>query len=160
MWSRRRVLAGAACLPLAGCGFAPVYGPGGGGLALRGAVRARGAEDAEGFAFVRRLEERLGRPEAPRYDLAYALAMEQEGLAIDGSDNITRFSVEGRLDWRLVPAAGGEPVLAGSEGAFTGYSAPASTISTLASRRDAERRLAIILADEVATRLLAAAPAL
>lgn len=147
-------------LPLAGCGFAPVYGPGGGGPALRGAIRAAEPRTDGTFTFVRRLEERLGRPETPRYDLTYALTTEQVALAIDRSDDITRLTIEGRLDWSLVPAGGGSPVLSGSEGAFTSYSAPASTISTIASRRDAERRVAIILADKVVTRLLGSASAL
>ena len=159
MWSRRAVFALAA-VPLAACGFAPVYGPSGEAAALRGAVRAADPATDETFAFVRRLEERLGRPDAARYDLGYALTTTVAALAIDGSDNITRLNVEGRLDWTLTQAGGGAALLTGRESAFTGYSAPASTISTLASERDARRRLAIILADKVVTRLLAEASGL
>lgn len=157
MWSRRAFLAAAVAAALAGCGFAPVYGTGGDGAGLRGTVRAAEPDTDAGFAFVRRIEERLGRPEAARYDLTYAIAMAEAALAIDGSNNITRLNLEGRLDWSLVPTEGGAPALSGSESAFTGYSAPASTVATLASRRDAGRRLAIILADRVVTRLLASA---
>lgn len=162
MWSRRGAVALASAVAvtvvLAGCGFAPVYGAGGDGL--RGAVRAEAPDTDETFAFVRRFEERLGRPEAPRYDLAYTLSTTQDALAIDRSDNVTRLTIEGQLAWRLVPQGGGAAVLSGNEIAFTSYSAPDSTIATFASRRDADRRLAIILADKVVTRLLGSASAL
>lgn len=160
--TRRAALALLVGLPAA-CGFAPVYGPdgggggGGGGTALRGAIRAAEPDSDIAFAFVRRFEERLGRADAPRYDLAYALATEEVALAITGSNDITRYDIEGRLDWTLTPAGGGKPTLRARETAFTAYSASGSTISTLESQRDAQRRLAIILADKVAARLLAEA---
>lgn len=159
MWSRRAVLA----LPvaaLAACGFEPVYGPGGGGTALRGAIRATEPDTDLTFAFVRQLEERIGRPTSPRYDLDYTIDTETVSLAIDGSNNITRFNIEGRLVWRLVPVDATVPVLTGQEAGFTSFSATGSTISTLASERDATRRLAIILADRVVTRLLSEADGL
>ncbi len=161
MWSRRAVLA-LALAPggLAACGFAPVYGPAGGAASLRGAVRAAEPATEETFAFVRRFEERLGRAEDARYDLTYALATSVAALGIERSDQITRYNVEGVLTWSLVPAGGGAVAASGRQTAFTGYSAPASTVSTRASAGDARRRLAIILADEVVTRLLSLAPTL
>ena len=158
MWSRRAALAALAAL--AACGFEPVYGPGGGGAALRGAIRATEPDTDLTFAFVRQLEERIGRPESPRYDLDYTIETVTDSLAIDGSNNITRFNIEGALVWRLVPVGATVPVLSGREAAFTAYSATGSTISTLESERDATRRLAVILADKVVTRLLAEASGL
>lgn len=166
MWSpeptRRAALAllgSGLATGLASCGFAPVYGTPGGG-ALDGAVRVAEPDTEFGFAFVRRFEERLGRASAPRYDLAYAIAMTDTALAIDGSNRITRYNVEGRLDWTLVPVGGGDPVLRARETAFTAFSASGSTISSFESERDARRRLAIVLADKVVTRVLAEASAL
>ena len=150
---RRGLLLGA--LALAGCGFAPVYGTGGDAGALRGAVRAADPDTQAGFEFVTRLEQRLGRPAAPRYDLVWAFSDTEQALAIDGSNEITRYNVEGTLVWRLEPAGGGAPVLEGTERSFTSYSATASTISTLESERDARDRLMRILADAVVARLLA-----
>ena len=151
---RRGLLLGA--LALAGCGFEPAYGPGGAD-ALRGAVRADDPDTAAGFAFVGQVEARLGRPAAPRYALSYRLATREVELAIDGSNNITRYNVEGTLDWALTPMGAEEPVLGATERTFTAYSASGSTISTLESRRDAEQRLMTILADRVVARLLAEA---
>lgn len=158
MWSRRGTLA-ALAMALAACGFEPVYGPGGGG-ALRGTIRASEPDTDLTFAFVRQLEERIGRPDSPRYDLLYDIGTETISLAIDGSNNITRFSLEGALTWRLVPVGATAPTLTGRETAFTAYSATGSTISTLESERDATRRLAVILADRVVTRLLSEAASL
>ena len=46
------------------CGFTPVYGPGGSAENLRGRIAVAAPADEEGFALVRRLEERLGQPQA------------------------------------------------------------------------------------------------
>ncbi|WGH77362.1 hypothetical protein [Jannaschia ovalis] len=161
-WSEisRRGLLAAALAVLAGCGFAPVYGPAGEAAALRGAVLATEPDTDIAFAFVRQIEERLGLPATPRYDLEYALVTDEVALAIDGSNNITRFNIEGRLDWTLSPVGTDAPVLSGRETSFTAYSATGSTISTLESERDAQRRLAVILANAVVARLLAEAPRL
>lgn len=159
-WSRRQVLAGAGLALLASCGFTPVYGPNGSADALRGAVRVADPVTDIDFAFLSRVEARLGAPDAPRYDLTYAITTSEVSLAIDGSNNITRFNIEGRLSWQLTPLGGEAPVLTGAETGFTSYSASGSTISTLESERDATRRLATILADKVVTRLLAEASGL
>ncbi|MCK0168745.1 LPS assembly lipoprotein LptE [Jannaschia sp. S6380] len=150
----------AALVLLGGCGFTPVYGPQGEALPLRGAVRATAPDTDLAYAFVRQIEDRLGKPAATRFDLDYSIATVEEGLAIDGSNNITRFSIEGVIDWTLAPAGSDAVALRGQETSFVSYSATGSTISTQESERDAQRRLATILADKVVTRLLADAPAL
>ncbi|WP_308917146.1 LPS assembly lipoprotein LptE [Jannaschia sp. LMIT008] len=152
-----RVLTAALLLAAGGCGFAPAYGPGGTGGAFRGTITvAEPMTDVE-FAFVARLEDRLGRVDVPTYDLTYTLVTDEVGLAIDGSNAVTRFNLEGVLDWTL--SRDGAAVQTGRETAFTGYSASGSPISTLESERDAERRLMVILADRVIARLLAGDPA-
>lgn len=143
----------ALVLALAGCGFTPVYGPEGTASGYRGAVGLPAPNTEEEFAFTARLEDRLGRVQVPRYDLAFTLTTSETDLAIDDSNNITRFNVEGRLQWTL--NEGDTVLLAGEETAFTAYSATGSTISTLESERDARRRLMVILADKVVGRLLA-----
>lgn len=157
-WSRRGILVASGAALLTGCGFTPVYGPNGGAAGLRGAIRAQDPDTDLEFSFTQRFEERMGLPNAPRFDLSYEIAVSETGLAIDGSNNVTRFSIEGRLTWRLVPVGADTPVLEATETAFTAYSATGSTISTLESDRDAQARLMTILADKVVTRLLAEAP--
>ena len=53
----------------------------------------------------------------------------------------------------------GAVVTQGNVGGFTGYSATGSTVATTAARTDAQDRLMVILADQIVTRLIAAAPA-
>ena len=158
--SRRFLVAALASATLSACGFTPVYGPSGGGSALRNAIRTTEPDTDLTFAFVRQFEERLGRPSAPRWDLDYTILTTSEALAIDGSNNITRYNIEGTLQWTLTPAGSNTAVLTGRETDFTSYSATGSNVSTLESKRDAQRRLARILADSVVSRLLAEASTL
>jgi LPS-assembly lipoprotein len=155
-WSRRALILSAVAL--AGCGYAPVYGPAGAAGALRGAVLAEAPVTDFGFDFVRRVEGRLGLPDAPAWALAWAVDTQEEALAIDGTNAITRLNLEGRLAWTLTPIGAEAPVRQGTERAFTAWSATGSTISTLESERDARARLAVILADAVVARLLADPP--
>ena len=74
MISRRFVLL--APLALAACGFTPAYAPGGGADKLLGTIWVQDPGDKYGFDLVERLEERLGRPEDIRYDLAYTITTE------------------------------------------------------------------------------------
>lgn len=156
---RRAVLIGALAT-LSACGFTPVHGPSGGGTALRATIRATEPDTDLTFAFVRQFEERLGRSASPAWELDYTITTSQEALAIDGSNFISRFNIEGRIDWTLTPAGSNTVTLSGQETTFTAYAATGSTISTQESERDAERRLARILADRVVTRLLGEAATL
>jgi LPS-assembly lipoprotein len=157
MWSpdRRALLA----LPLlAACGFAPAYGPGGAAGALRGRIATGEPTDRAEFDFVRQIEDRLGRPEAPLWRLDYAITLKREDVAITPDNAVTRFHLTGRADWKLVPLAAGARPLQGTAESFTAWSATGSTVAVLAAEEDAELRLMRILADQVATRLIAAAP--
>lgn len=150
--SRRIVLLGA--LALGACGFAPVYGPGG-GEALRGAILLAEPEGVDGFAFVEAFEERLGLPANPRFAMEYVLSTTESGQAITGSNDITRFTVQGQADYVVTPMGGAVPVASGTVQTFTSYSASGSTIATLTAERDSRARLMKLLAEQIATRLLA-----
>ncbi|WP_299360752.1 LPS assembly lipoprotein LptE [uncultured Paracoccus sp.] len=155
---RRTALALLAAAALAGCGFTPVYGPGGGGSALFGQVRAADPQTQDDFAFVRRIQDRLG-PEGSRLQLDYALTVAVVPQAISTDQVATRYSLNGTASYRLVDAASGATVTEGQVSNFTSYSSVGTTIATLTGERDARERLATMLADQVVTRLLAAAPA-
>lgn len=153
MWSsRRNVILGAAAL--AGCGFTPVYGPEGDAAGLRNSIRMDEPDTRDDFDFVAHMEQRLGRPSAPRYDLTYTITTRESGLAITGSNFVTRFNVQGTLTYAVRPVGAKNPVTEGTVTGFTSYSASGSTISTLASERDASERLMTILADKVVAQLL------
>jgi LPS-assembly lipoprotein len=158
---RRRILALMAAAPmlLAGCGFAPVYGPGGTGGALRGRLAFQAPEDRLDFVLVSRLEERLGRAASPSHRLGYAVETSGRGLAITGTNDITRNNITGTLRFQIIEIATEVQVQAGAVTTFTAYSTTGSPVATAAARRDAEDRLMLALADQLVSRLLASGDA-
>jgi LPS-assembly lipoprotein len=151
---RRTLLALIAALPLAACGFAPAYGPGGPAKALLGQVSVASPADKNDFDLVERLEERLGRTSAGRYALSYRIETTASGLAVTPTDDVTRFNIDGRVTYTLAET-GGDTALTGVVTAFTSYSTSGTTVSTVAAREDAYQRLMVILADQIVTRLVA-----
>ena len=156
MWSSDRrgfLLAGGAAALLSGCGFTPVYGPRGAGGNLMGQVRADDPASRRDFNFVAAFEERLGRPSAPRYALAYAIDVRMlEGGARPGL-GATRNQLRGRLDYALTDAEG-EEISAGQVRASAAYSLTDTQLATLTAREDAELRLMRMLADALVSRLM------
>lgn len=162
MWlsDRRHFLLTLGAAALAGCGFAPVYGPNGSGHALLNAVALDTPETRDEQILVREIETRLGRASSPRYALGYTLDISEEKMAISATNITTRFNLVGRADYTLTETGSGVVMTKGSVSQFTGYSATGTTVATLAAERDARERLARILADQIVTRLIAASPGL
>ncbi|MBW6505933.1 MAG: hypothetical protein K0B00_04190 [Rhodobacteraceae bacterium] len=160
MWfsDRRSLLISLAAL--AGCGFTPAFGPGGGAGVLLGAVVPDAPATRDDFALTRRLAERLGPPEAPRFRLAYTVATAASGQAIKPDNATTRFSLHGTAAFRLIAIGSGAELLAGEVDGFTSWSASGTTVATRAAEDDAHVRLMRILADQIVTRLLADATSL
>ncbi|MDA8585387.1 hypothetical protein N9L47_03860 [Rhodobacteraceae bacterium] len=149
--SRRAVLFGG--LALGGCGFTPIHGPGGTARNLRGRIAVAAPADEEGFALVRRLEDRLGLPQASDLMLNADIFIGEESLGFLPDGELSRFTVEGRVNWVLADSNGTE-VAQGSEESFTSYSATSTTVATAFAQRDARRRLMVILADRITADLL------
>lgn len=142
-------------LGLAGCGFAPVHGPGGTGGVLQNRVLVDEPDDRVGFLLVQRLEDRLGRADIPAFRLAVDLDVREEARAIDPEGDIRRFHVIGSAAYTLSEDATGTVVRADRVDSFVGYSATGTTVATLAAQRDAQERLMTILADQIVLRLQA-----
>jgi len=157
---RRTFLLGLAALPLAACGFTPAYGPAGGATKLRGRIAVQSPATREDFTFVARFESRLGRAQAPAYDLSYSLAASREAGGITSDNATTRYTLRGSATFTLTDRASGTRVAGGTVRGFTSWSATGTTVAGLAAEDDAARRLSVILADQAITRLIAAAPAL
>lgn len=154
---RRTILFALAALPLvAGCGFQPAYGTGGSAQRLLNRVAVDAPTDRDGFTYVSRLEERLGRTQVPAYRLSFVLKTTTDDLAITAEQEITRYNVIGSVAYTLTDTASGTTLTSGTVDSFTGYSATGTTVSTLAAERDAYERLMTILADQTVTRLIAA----
>lgn len=159
MWLSRRLIV-LSLLALAGCGFEPVYGTNGEASALRGTVLMDEPTNRQQFQLNEQIELRLGRATAPRYGLAVALTVREEGLAISRSNDITRFNILGKADYVLRDLTTGAPVTKGSVDTFTAYSASEQPVATLAAERDATKRLMTALADKIVSQLLINADAL
>lgn len=160
-WSdRRSFLLLLAPLALAACGFTPALAPdgasGGAVASIRGSVRADDPKDRNAFDFVARIEERLGRPSDARYALSYTIRTDTTGVAVTADNRTTRYDLRGALEYRLTEPATGAEIASGRVHGFTGYAATGSTVALLAAEEDAARRLMVILADQVVTRLVAA----
>jgi LPS-assembly lipoprotein len=155
--ARRWVLL--APLALAACGFTPAYAPGGPATALFGTVWVQDPTDKNGFDLVERLEERLGRPEAIRYDLSFTILTEVVGVGITTENEISRYNLKGAVDYTLTERSTGARVAGGRVQNFTAYSATGSTVAVLAAEEDAATRLMRILADQIVARLVAVSAA-
>ncbi len=159
MWcsDRRTLLAGLGSLGLAGCGFAPLHAPGSPAEAIAGRVAVEAIDGSAGFAMRERLVTRLGPAMDETHRLAVSLRLDEVGVAITQQDVTSRFDVIAVATYALYPLGATEPVLTGETRAVTGYSAPssstASAFAILSARRDAEERLAVLLAERIARRL-------
>lgn len=140
---------------LLGCGFTPAYAPGGPGQKLHNSIRADEPRDKFGFDLVERFEERLGPGLNARYALGYEIALKSIGVAITTENAITRYNLNGRIDWVLRDLVTEAPITSGKVENFTSYSATGSTVAGLAAQEDAQRRLMRILVDQIVTQLLA-----
>lgn len=139
------------------CGFSPAYGPQGAAKGIQGSIRVAAPSDKNGFDLVERLEERLGLPAAVRYDLTYSIKTASVGVGITPEEAITRFHLNGEIDWTLTDRETGARVAGGKVKSFTAYSATGSTVAGLTAQEDAAYRLMRILADQIVTRLIATA---
>ena len=161
MWlSKRRFLTLLAGLPLAACGFEPVYGPDGAATVLRGRIAYRAPETPEGFRLRARLEDRLGRVERGDYLLQIGIETREEAVVISSDQDINRYNLPGRATWALFAAEdldADTPLASGEVRTFTAYSAFGSTVATQEAQDDARDRLAVALADLIVTDLVFAA---
>ena len=154
---RRTLLLSLAALPLAACGFEPVYAPGSTASTLVGRTSFDTPINEDTFDLVRQLERRLGRADSAQFALSVVPKVREESLAIVGSQSITRVNIIGTANYTLLDTGSGQVLLSGSVDTFTSYSASGNTASTVAARRDARNRLMISLADQTVAKIEASA---
>ena len=141
-------------LGLAGCGFTPIYQN---NAAIRGLFSFDTDASVIGFHVGSRLAGRFGEPVAPRYVIKVTVETSQRSATITAEGESARFNLIGVANWSVIASGTGEQVLTGRTEAFTSYAATSSTVATQATADDAGKRLAIILADMITTRVLASA---
>lgn len=155
MWlpRRRALIALTALFAGAACGFAPAFGPTGTAGVLQDNLRVETSDSRDGFLISQRLEDRFGRNDAGRYVLTVSPAFSQRGLATSVAGGTNRFQLTGGASYSLRDTQTDAVVREGRVTNFTGFSATASTVATLAAERDAAARLMVILADQIVDRL-------
>lgn len=159
MWSsdRRMVLLGLTAL--AACGYEPVNAPGGAAEELRqGEIEVRAPTLDDEYFLVERLEQRLGGAgRNPRYRLDYTINVEEVPVGITPNQETTRYNVIGRIDWTVTDMETGAIVTSDGFESFSSYAATGSAVSGLTARDDAHKRLMLLMADQIVTRLTATA---
>jgi LPS-assembly lipoprotein len=139
-----------AVVLVAGCGFAPAYGPGSPAAGLRDSIRVEVGERVLDYRLRAALEERLGRGAA--YVLSVTAQVDARQAAVTPEGTIMRYNLTGTAAWVLQDAAGTR-IAEGEARGFTGYLTTGSTVATDAAARDASDRLAVILADRIVAQL-------
>lgn len=123
------LVASCAFVPLAGCGFSPVYAPVAGGQAPEaglGLVYVAVIPDRPGQELRQALQVRLegsGAPSAKEYTLQVAYSISGEGIGIDPDTDTTFMRYLGHADWQLLGAVPGtKPLASGTVNVQDGYS--------------------------------------
>jgi LPS-assembly lipoprotein len=141
-------------MALAGCGFQPLYGEDGG--ALRGEVSFETEDGRLAYFYRQQLRRRFGDPaQDAAYVLETKLGVRREGYAITATDDVTRFDVIGEATFVLRRKSDGSEAARGTTTSTTAYSTTATPYATDVAQRDAERRVAVDLADRVFARVAA-----
>ena len=155
---RRNLLRMLAVLPLAGCGFRPIYGQGGAGAGLRGRLAFNLIETPEGLLLLDILEQRYGNAGAGAdFEVTLGLDIAETGMVLTAATGLTRVTVNGEATVS-VKRRGAEEVLFGERlRESVGYSAGPETLVTRSARADARTRLVRRLAERVVLRLGASA---
>jgi LPS-assembly lipoprotein len=142
-------------LALTACGFAPVYGTDGSANVLLNSVLVQEPKTRDHYLLTRQLEKRLGRATDPRFDLGVSVSTSLKALGINSIGNINRYNLLGTAQYTLRDTQTGQIVGSGKVNSFTSSSAAGSTISSQATREDAQERLMIILADKLIEHIIA-----
>jgi len=158
-FKRRNLLLSLAALPLAGCGFQPVYGENAAASGLRGRLGFNLIESPEGFLLRDVLERRYGDAGAgAEFLVEIELDIEESDLVLVATTGLTRVTVNGEARVTVKRRGDDAPVLFRDRLRETvGYSSGPETLVTKAARRDARERLARALAERIALRLGASA---
>ena len=137
-----------AALGLAGCGFTPVYGDGGGVGASLSRVSVTTQDDRLGYRVREQLEDALGRDAAqpPLWRLETALQQSRRPLGRRIDDTATRYELTVRGAWTLTPVSGANPPISGVETVTTTYAAADQPYAAISAQQDGEERAAAELA--------------
>ena len=153
LFNRRWFLFGV--LPLAACGFEPIYGVDKPANRIWGKINVEVSNGRNAFELRDRLNERLGAPEdTPIYMLKYKTNVVSKNLTISKDNDVTRYTLQGETSFELIDISTQKVVYKSNIVSNTAYSATAGTYPTAIAERDANVRLSRDMADKIVTLLL------
>ena len=157
LFNRRKFLTLTAVpLALSACGFTPIYSTGSAAERMHGRIALGSFDGLSGFQMREQLESRLGTATAATHRLDVVLTVNSDGIAITSDGSITRYNLSGTAEF-IITQLGVGIVFQGTVTAFTAYNATASVYATRIAEQDANRRMAITIADKIVTRLATSA---
>jgi len=151
-----RALALAAFLALSGCGLQPMYAGGASGTVASSlsSIQVAPIPDRAGWLVRNALVDRLGGESSnPSYRLEVELDDDLTGFGIRGDSSVTRERRTLRARYRLVDLSSGQVVLDATAGSDAGIDVVSSEYATVAAEQTAQERLALVIADQMASRL-------
>ncbi len=146
-------------LALSGCGFQPLYGERPDGPQVRSEmarIEIGAIADRVGQQLQNHLLDRLnprGQPKLPLYHLEVKLSERKTGLAVETDDTVSRINLALSAAFELQRKADKAALFKGTARVVAAYNITRSEYANLVSERDAKRRAARALADDVKTRL-------
>jgi LPS-assembly lipoprotein len=139
----------ALCLPLAACGFHPMYGPSLSPQLASIYVEPMGERD--GYELRNALIDLLGadgRAQGKRYRLTVTLSESNQGVALQTDAAITRYNDTLEANFVLTDLSG-KVVTQGSQSGLTAYNVAASPYATLVAQQDADKRASQDIAERI-----------
>lgn len=154
LFNRRTVLMLALGAGVSACGFTPVYKEGSTASALQGQIEIDLVKGRNGFELREELENRLGRADAGApYVLTFKLTTTETGLAVTEDEGTTRTNLIGVAAFTVRRKSTGEVAYRDSVRNITAYGNTSETFPSAVAKRDANTRLARVLADQIANRI-------
>ena len=138
---------------LQSCQITPTFGPQGGAVRFYNAVELDAPSSRFEYLFYQSMDERLKDRENGEFQLAYSVSNSTRRGGIDSTGRAHRVLVSGSAGYTLRKVGEKQAISTGSVSGFVGYSSLATSVAAEASRRDADQRLARILADKVVEEL-------
>jgi LPS-assembly lipoprotein len=146
----------ALLLALTGCGLQPMYAGGSSGKVASSlsSIQVAPIPERAGWLVRSALVDRLGgETSSPSYRLDVDLDDDLTGFGIRGDSAVTRERRTLRARYRLVDLATGEVVLDATAGSDAGIDVVSSEYATVAAEQSAQERLAVVVADQMVSRL-------
>jgi len=150
----------ACALPLAGCGFSPLYGDKGVGTTAVGElsrVDVVAPEAGVGRTLKYDLFDRMNEsglaPASAAYQLVLAPTAYSQDVAVQQDAAVTRANYVLVVPFRLVDTASGKTIFKSTSRSRSSYNRVESEFANLSAAKDAEKRTAEAVADDIKLQL-------